>query len=66
MRKIEHIEEQIRELSEAELAQFRQWFADFDARAWDKQFESDARAGKPDRLGEEARRAHTQGKTTKL
>ena len=66
MRKIQHIEEQIRELSEAELAQFRQWFAEFDAGAWDAQFETDVRAGKLDRLGDAARRAHTQGKTTKL
>jgi hypothetical protein len=36
------------------LAEFRRWFADFDAAAWDGQIEQDAAAGKLDRLASEA------------
>lgn len=66
MRKIEEIEQQIRNLSDAELTEFRQWYAQFDAQVWDEKFDADVRAGKLDALGEKARRAHAQGKSTKL
>lgn len=66
MRKIEEIEQQIRNLSDAELIKFRQWYAQFDAQVWDEKFDADVRAGKLDALGEKARRAHAQGKSTKL
>lgn len=48
MRKLEEIEEQIRNLPETELVEFRKWYAEFDAQAWDQQFESDVKAGKLD------------------
>lgn len=48
MRKLEEIEEQIRNLPETELVKFRKWYAEFDAQAWDQQFESDVKAGKLD------------------
>lgn len=66
MRKIEEIEQQIRNLSDAELIEFRQWYAQFDAQVWDEKLDADVRAGKLDALGEKARRAHAQGKSTKL
>lgn len=66
MRKVEEIEDQIRTLSDSELAEFRRWYEEFDALAWDEQFETDVRAGKLDALGEAARRAHKEGKSTKL
>lgn len=66
MRKVEEIEDQIRTLSDSELAEFRQWYEEFDAQAWDEQFAVDVRAGKLDGLGEAARRAHKEGKSTKL
>ncbi len=62
MRKIEEIEQQISKLSKAELAEFREWYAEFDAQAWDQQFEADVRSGKLDALGDAARRAHEEGK----
>jgi hypothetical protein len=34
--------------------EFRRWFAQFDGEAWDKQIESDAAAGRLDRLADEA------------
>lgn len=66
MGKVEKIEQQIRELSPEEMAKLREWFVEFDAEAWDRQFEADVRAGKLDALGEQALKAHTSGKTTKF
>lgn len=66
MRKVEEIEEQVRNLSTAELAEFRKWYAEFDAQAWDKQLEADVKAGKLDALGETARRARREGKSKEL
>ncbi len=48
MGKVEIIEGQIKELSREELAEFREWFARFDAEVWDRQFEADVKAGKLD------------------
>jgi hypothetical protein len=66
MGKVEKIEQQIQDLSEQELAELREWFAVFDAEAWDRQFEADVHAGKLDALGEAALKAHAEGRTTKL
>jgi hypothetical protein len=66
MRKIEEIEEQIRNLSGTELVEFRKWYTEFDAQAWDQQFEADVKAGKLDALGEAARRARREGKSKEL
>ena len=38
----------------AELAEFRRWFAEFDAAAWDSQIEQDAAVGKLDQFAAEA------------
>lgn len=66
MRKIEEIEQQIRNLSGTELVEFRKWYAEFDAQAWDQQFEVDVSAGKLDALAEAARRARREGKSKEL
>ena len=66
MSKIEDLERQIQALSAKELAAFRSWFAEFDAAAWDRQFETDVKAGKLDALGDRARQAHATGTSTKL
>jgi hypothetical protein len=66
MGKVENLEEQVRDLSPEELARFREWFVQFDAEAWDRQFEADARAGKLDALAERALRAHAAGQSTEL
>jgi hypothetical protein len=66
MDRINDLERQVEGLSPDELAAFRRWFAEFDARAWDRQFESDAKAGKVEPLAERARKAHAAGKSTKL
>jgi len=66
MEKVERIEREVEELSSEELARFRQWFAAFDAEAWDRQFEVDVKAGKLDALADRALRDHAAGKSTKL
>ncbi|MBI4588729.1 MAG: hypothetical protein HY725_07805 [Candidatus Rokubacteria bacterium] len=66
MGKIENLEEQIRALSPEEFARFREWFAQFDAEAWDRQLEADVKAGKLDKLAEGALRAHAAGQSTEL
>ncbi len=66
MSKVESIQQQIRELSLAELSQLRDWFAQFDAEAWDRQFEADVKAGKLDALADRALREHAAGRSTKL
>ena len=66
MEKVERTEREVEALSSEELAKFRQWFAAFDAEAWDRQFEVDVKAGKLDALADRALRDHEAGKSTKL
>ena len=66
MSKVESIEGDIQKLSDDELADLRQWFAAFDAEAWDRQFEVDVRSGKLDKQAEWALRDHAAGKTTRF
>lgn len=66
MTKIDTLERQIRGLSAEELAEFRRWFAAFDAAVWDSQLEADAAAGKLDALGNEALAEHRAGRSRKL
>ena len=66
MGKVEIIERQVKALSRQELAEFRAWFARFDAEVWDRQFEADVKAGKLDALAENALRDHLAGRSTKV
>ena len=66
MRKVEHIEQQIRELSSAEFAELREWVMAQDWAAWDSKIEADARAGKLNDLVAEAREEYEDGKARKL
>jgi hypothetical protein len=52
---VQEIESAIQRLSRTDLAQFRQWFADYDWQLWDEQLERDVAAGKLDQLAAEAR-----------
>ena len=58
MTKIEKLEREIRILTAKKLATFREWFAAFDAAAWDRQIEKDAKAGKLDALADAALADH--------
>lgn len=66
MSTLQEIEAAVAKLSQEQLAQFREWFAAFDAQLWDEQFESDVKAGKLDHLAEQALRDYGNGKTTEL
>jgi hypothetical protein len=66
MSSVKEIESGVARLSRAELSAFRSWFADFDAEAWDRQFEKDAAAGRLDALGDEALRDLNEGRCTDL
>jgi hypothetical protein len=66
MSRVASIESQVKDLSPEELAAFREWFAQFDAEAWDRKFEADAKGGKLDSLAERALRDHDAGRTTDL
>jgi hypothetical protein len=66
MSKIEDLERQIQRLSPTELVAFREWFAEFDAAAWDRQLEADVKSGKLEALGDRARKAHAAGTSSKL
>jgi hypothetical protein len=60
------IERAVAQLPPEELARFRAWFAEFDAAAWDRQFEQDAAAGRLDALADEALSDLREGRCTDL
>ena len=63
---IKDIEIAVSKLSPEELSAFRNWFAEFDAEAWDQQLEADVAAGRLDSLAEEALRDAREGRCTEL
>jgi hypothetical protein len=63
MTHVERLEREIAALSQEELAEFRRWYAEFDAAAWDRQIEADAAAGALDRLADEALAEHRAGRS---
>lgn len=63
---VEEIEKAIEKLSEDDLSDLRDWFYKFDNEAWDKQFESDVKAGKLDRAAEKAISDYHAGKCKEL
>lgn len=66
MTTLETAEKMVAQLSPAELAQFRQWFAKFDGVIWDDQIESDAASGKLDVLAAEVLAGYHAGKATEI
>jgi hypothetical protein len=64
MGSVNEIEEAVRRLSAAELARFREWFAEFDADRWDRQIEDDVAAGRLDALASEAIEDLRAGRST--
>jgi hypothetical protein len=54
MPELEALEEAVEALDPSAWAEFRRWFAEFDAAAWDRQLEADLTAGKLDALLTEA------------
>lgn len=66
MHNLSDIEKTISNLPPEALAQFRAWFARFDAAQWDKQLEADIKAGKLDKLAQQAREDFENGRCTEL
>ncbi len=63
---IEDLEKAVAKLPPDELAQFRDWFDAFDAARLDQKIERDAKAGKLDRLAEQALADFREGRTREL
>jgi len=66
MSEVEEIETRVQNLPKESLAQFRDWFHRFEDELWDRQIESDLRAGKFDRLIQQARDEFATGKAREL
>jgi hypothetical protein len=66
MTTVEDIERAILQLPPAELDRFRVWFEMLDAQRFDERIERDARAGKLDRMADEALAEHRAGRTREL
>ena len=66
MRKIEHIEQQIQELTAGEFKELREWIMERDWNAWDAQIEADANSGKLDKLIAEAQAEYSSGPAREL
>jgi hypothetical protein len=61
------IQDPVSKLSTEELPAFRDWFWNFNAEAWDRQFEQDALSGALDTaIGGEVRRAWQDGRCLPL
>jgi hypothetical protein len=66
MTKLERIEQDIASLSRADLWKLADWLAVFRAEQWDRQIEEDVKAGRLDKLAEEALADHRAGRTRPL
>ena len=66
MSRVEDIEGKVKSLSLEELQAFRDWFASFDADAWDAQIEVDVKNGKLRTLAERALRDYESGRSSPL
>ncbi len=66
MSRVENIEREVKGLSPEELKGFRDWFARFDAEAWDAQIEADDKNGNLRSLAERALRDHESGRSSLL
>lgn len=66
MSTVKEIEKAISNLKAEELAQFREWFEEFDAAVWDKQFEEDVKSGKLDAIAGKAIADFKKGKFKEL
>jgi len=63
---VQELETAVTKLTRQELLAFREWFSEFDAAAWDRQFEEDVAAGRLDALADEAMRDLREGRCRDL
>jgi hypothetical protein len=66
MSTVAEIEAAIQNLSRKQLAALRRWFAEYDAASWDQEFEKDVKAGRLDKLAEQALTDLKEGRCTDL
>ncbi|HKL22707.1 MAG TPA: hypothetical protein VJ904_12950 [Tichowtungia sp.] len=66
MTTVKEIEKAVQHLPPEDLSQFRSWFEEFEAAAWDQQFKEDVKAGRLDLLVNEAEDEYKAGKTSSL
>ncbi len=66
MDKVSILEEEVKKLSESELAEFRKWYLKYDERCWDQQLAADLDAGRLDDMAAEALAEYKLGKTREL
>lgn len=66
MTKVEALEREVEKLTREELATFRDWFVEYDWRAWDRQIERDVAAGKLGRFAAEALAEFERGETREI
>jgi hypothetical protein len=50
---VQELEAAVKKLSPTDLNAFSEWFEEFIADQWDRQFEADVKAGKLDKIGKE-------------
>jgi len=66
MAKVQIIEKEIKSLNQEELAEFRDWFLEYDSEAWDAQIKRDVHSGKLDHIAQEALDEHKRGESKAL
>lgn len=63
---ITEIKTAVTQLSQNELAELIEWLDEFQESQWDKQIEEDLKAGRLDRLIEQAEKAFDEGKCRQI
>lgn len=63
---VDELEKAVSALPREDLAKFSSWFQDYMADEWDRQIEEDLKAGRLDKLIEEAKDDIAAGRTTPL
>ena len=66
MSEVEEVEVRVRNLSHSALAQFRDWFHEFENDHWDQQIKADFKAGKFKELIATAREEFEEGKAREI
>ncbi len=66
MTTVQEIEAAVARLPGSDLDRFREWFINFDAVAWDREFEKDVRSGKLDYPADQALDDLAQGRCSEL
>ena len=61
MSNVEIVEQNVKAFSESELAEFRDWFAEYDWAVWDAQIEREPKSGKLAKMASKALADHAAG-----